>query len=107
MDKLDEIKNELDNNQRHQCENLLSVYSIDWLIDEVEAMRTKRNQCEDTISSLLAECKRQNREIERLRKIEDAAIAWNDSINHLEASQNGRELALTIADNPRPDDGGE
>lgn len=43
-------------------------------------------------------------EIDRLRKIEDAARAWNDSMNHIEASQNGRELALVLTDNPRPEE---
>ena len=79
-DKLVEIKNELDNNLRHKAENLLSIDSIEWLIEEIEMLRTKRGQCEDTIATLLAECKRQNAEIQELRKIKDAATEWHDSL---------------------------
>lgn len=55
----------------------------EWLIKEVEDQRIKRNQCEETIASLVAECKRQNIEIERLsteNKLASVTGGFNEDV---------------------------
>lgn len=75
---------------------------VRWLIDELRAERAKRAQCEDTIATLLAECKRLNAEVERRGVIEDAAIALAKA---LPGHYQDANIARAVAANPRPETG--